>query len=151
MCIVRKIYSILSLVLILFVITGSVGIHYYKTYCSMRGQTYTFLTSGNDLCDILPPIKEKTCCSEKAKMAHCLSDEKSNGCCGENEITVLIELDYVEHSPVYAFTSFLLSTTFTNAIPFKDVRQVALEQTYYRPPPRYYGKTLITHVANWRL
>jgi hypothetical protein len=152
LCTVRKLYAIFSFVLVLFVSTGSVGVNLYKSYCNMRGVSLTFLTAGNDPCLILPEESLKNCCAASNDV--CSLDEKDNGCCSEEEIILLLELPFSEKVTEYSLFSWInlpIVLSFAPEIIGNVLRSGANSHNYQRPPPKLFGKSLLTFVSVWRI
>jgi len=120
----------------------------------MRGESMTFLTSGNDLCDVLPEPSEKTCCS-KVDVKHCgtESDDNKGGCCDEEEFTLLLELPFSENvEQLNIHAPFLISFIHTFfSLEFVDSSKSLVSINRFRPPPSRWGRDLLAFVSVFRI
>lgn len=120
----------------------------------MRGESMTFLTSGNDLCDVLPEPSEKACCAKTA-VKHCGGNDKDDksGCCNEEEYTLLIELPFSENIEQLSISSFSLIVFVQSffAVEFPRVDECLFAVNRFRPPPVRWGRDLLTFVSVFRI
>jgi len=118
----------------------------------MRGVSLTFLTSGNDPCLILPQDSLKNCCASSNDI--CSLDQKDNGCCSEEEITILLELPFSEQVKEYSISSWTnlpILLSFAPELIGNVLRANANLPIFQRPPPKLFGKALLTFVSVWRI
>ena len=120
----------------------------------MRGESMTFLTSGNDLCEMLPEPDEKSCCAKTA-VKHCGENDKDEkgGCCDEEAYTLLIELPFsenIEELNVNSFSLIVFVQSFF-ALEFPQVDECLFAVNRFRPPPARWGRDLLTFVSVFRI
>lgn len=120
----------------------------------MRGESMTFFTSGNDLCDVLPEPSEKTCCS-KIAVKHCgdNSTDDKGGCCDEEAFTLLIELPFsenIEQLNINSFAPVVFVQSFF-VVEFPQVDECLFAVNRFRPTPVRWGKDLLTFVSVFRI
>jgi hypothetical protein len=143
---------IFAFLLALFVFSGSIGVDIYRSYCNMRGESRTFFTSGNDLCELLTETKVDSCCSENS--SNCGTNEGKDGCCQEDELTFSIEPDFSETFDQYSF----ISHSFTAIVPHRagidftwSFSHPCSEKFNKPPPPLPFGRGLLTRIDVWRI
>lgn len=148
----KPITHILSFLLALFVLSGSIGMDVYRSYCNMRGESRTFFTSGNDLCEILTESPTKSCCS--AISLTCGLDDEDDGCCHEDEFTFSIEPEFSESIDGFSFHIKTLPAV-ANLIQSQSILwipQLTYHKKFNRPPPLApYGRELLSRIAVLRI
>lgn len=147
----HRLKYISSILLALFVLSGSIGIDVYRSTCNMRGESRTFFTPGNDLCEILVASQSQSCCV--AKSASCASTDE-DGCCNEDEFTFIIEPEFTETVTPFSFhTSLYYAAVILpqqSCISHAD-RLHYQEKFNKPPPPEPYGRGLLSRIAGLRI
>lgn len=148
----RTVYAILATLMVLFVFTGSIGVNLYRSYCDMRGEVETFLTSGNDLCLIMEEQSLTSCCSEVSSVCK-VEEGKKGGCCSEEEITIRIDLPFSQQYAAFGFTDIVFAPVplpvVVSSVTLADCPEKSSIRV--RPPPRYFGKNLLPVISVWRI
>jgi hypothetical protein len=118
----------------------------------MRGESRTFFTSGNDLCELLTESTVDSCCSEKS--LNCGNSEEKDGCCQEDELTFSIEPEFSEVFDKYSFNyqSFTSITPDFSGIDFTWSVSHPYSKKFNKPPPPLpFGRGLLTRIDVWRI
>ena len=143
-----RLKGILSLLLLSYLLIGTTGVSVYKSYCTSKGISTTFLTQGNDICDEV--AQGKSCC-EKSEDDGC--GKKSHSCCAEEEVTLLLELPFSEQiqcCSILPIVVALLPDTFGNSVSIFMVQKFD-PTSLFSDPPKLFGKSLLQQIAVWRI
>jgi hypothetical protein len=142
---------IFLLALTLLLVELGLGIKIHYVHCNSTGKTYISLASGSDPCDLMSESTDKvSCCASKAQCS--LADENNeDGCCDEEETTILYNpqgfSQYYFFIPQYFLESFDFSPFLGGKFQLrKDIRLCQHPQ-----PPPLCVKQILTFHCIWRL
>ena len=142
---------IISLFLVAFFLLGNSGVHIYRSFCNLTGESSLEIFANQESCDHHKEIAKQevhhSCCSKDAQ-----KDVKKTKCCDEEQINFRIHLPYAVQKSNFLFQSpFALISKKIEFVP-TSIAQVSNSSRLLKfyPPPSS-GKERLFMIASLRI
>lgn len=142
---------IISLLLVDFFLLGNSGIHIYRSFCNLTGESSLEIFANQESCDHHKEIAKQevhqSCCHKNAQ-----KDVKKTKCCDEEQIDLKVNLPYAVQKSNFLFqTPLALISKKADFVP-TSIAQLSRSNHHLKCyPPPLSGKERLFMIASLRI